>query len=332
MRKDFLDLTGRTFGRLTVLKYVGKNNWGQSRWLCRCTCDKEIIVAGTKLLSCCTKSCGCLSPDITAARSRTHGMSGTPEYIAYNDAKERCTKTNDKEWKRYGGRGIKFLFTSFEQFFAELGPRPEGKLKTGKARYSLDRYPNNDGHYEPGNVRDRTGTSRQSTTTILLRRTAMSGLFDEAMQSAEGKAADAQPGDVRWGIVIGAQHRIPYLVVQCSRCEKSKHLFNADEQSAFDHCGRRDLIPADVLEKFQASLSAYQASKGSGGVAWINSFAGELQKPECAGWGVPQPEWTPPFVSDADLVSVKMKASGEIKRLPSLSARHLVNIGAASPA
>ncbi len=68
----------------------------------------------------------------------------TPEHIAYRHAKGRCSNPTDVAWKDYGGRGIKFLFTSFEQFFAELGPRPEGK--------SLDRI-NNDGNYEPGNVR-----------------------------------------------------------------------------------------------------------------------------------------------------------------------------------
>jgi hypothetical protein len=59
-------------------------------------------------------------------------------------AKYRCTNPKANGWKRYGGRGIKFLFTSFEQFFTELGPRPKGR--------SLDRI-NNEGNYEPGNVR-----------------------------------------------------------------------------------------------------------------------------------------------------------------------------------
>jgi len=68
----------------------------------------------------------------------------TRAYRSYNDAKKRCTNKKATGYKNYGGRGIKFLFTSFQQFFAELGPRPKGK--------TLDRR-NNDGHYEPGNVR-----------------------------------------------------------------------------------------------------------------------------------------------------------------------------------
>lgn len=80
---------------------------------------------------------------------RTHGMKSAlkaaPEYTAYINAKHRCTNPKDPKWKDYGGRGIKFLFTSFEQWFAELGPRP-GPL------FSVDRKDNNEG-YEPGNVR-----------------------------------------------------------------------------------------------------------------------------------------------------------------------------------
>lgn len=82
----------------------------------------------------------------------THGGCHTPEYAAYNAARERCTNPKDKGWPHYGGRGIQFRFTSFEQWYAELGPRPAGVTAKGKALYSVDRE-DNDGHYEPGNVR-----------------------------------------------------------------------------------------------------------------------------------------------------------------------------------
>jgi hypothetical protein len=76
-----------------------------------------------------------------------YGMSGTPEYKAYDAAKQRCTNPNANSYKNYGARGIEFRFKSFAEFFAVLGPRPEGM--------TLDR-PNNDGHYEAGNVAWRT--------------------------------------------------------------------------------------------------------------------------------------------------------------------------------
>ena len=67
-----------------------------------------------------------------------------PERRAFYQARQRCTNRNNISWKNYGARGIEFRFKSFEEFWAELGPRPKGK--------SLDRI-FNAGHYEPGNVR-----------------------------------------------------------------------------------------------------------------------------------------------------------------------------------
>ena len=66
------------------------------------------------------------------------------EYNCYQVAKSRCINKNHKQWDGYGGRGIEFKFTSFEEFITHLGARPEG--------LSLDRI-DNDGDYEPGNVR-----------------------------------------------------------------------------------------------------------------------------------------------------------------------------------
>ncbi|MFB3917249.1 MAG: hypothetical protein ACE14M_11005 [Terriglobales bacterium] len=68
-----------------------------------------------------------------------------PEYRAYVDARYRCTNPKSKTWSQFGGRGIEFRFTSLEQFFAAIGPRPT-------PAHQLGRFDNN-GHYETGNVR-----------------------------------------------------------------------------------------------------------------------------------------------------------------------------------
>jgi hypothetical protein len=70
----------------------------------------------------------------------------------YDSAKRRCTVPRDAAYKNYGGRGIEFRFVSFEQFFLEVGPRPEGKHPSGHPLYTIHRI-DNDGHYEPGNVK-----------------------------------------------------------------------------------------------------------------------------------------------------------------------------------
>lgn len=86
----------------------------------------------------------------------THGHTigkPTPEYYAYNAARQRCLNPNNDAWDNYGGRGIEFRFNSFEEFFAHIGPRPS-------AKHSLDRI-ENDGHYEIGNVRWATASEQQ---------------------------------------------------------------------------------------------------------------------------------------------------------------------------
>lgn len=141
----FQDLTNQVFNRMTILSHQGKNSTGQSLWLCKCVCGTEKIVAAHHLKSGNVQSCGCIRSDSHI----THGGSGTPEYESYNAAKKRCNLElkHLKTYVDYAGRGIEFRFTSFEQFLAEVGPRPEPKMS-----YSLERI-DNDGHYEPGNVR-----------------------------------------------------------------------------------------------------------------------------------------------------------------------------------
>lgn len=75
-------------------------------------------------------------------------ISKTPEYRAWSALKRRCYDPNDAGYKNYGGRGI-FVhpdwINSFDNFLKHIGPRPSSD-------HSIDRI-NNDGNYEPGNVR-----------------------------------------------------------------------------------------------------------------------------------------------------------------------------------
>ena len=146
MRK--LDLAGRKFGRLTLIEVVGVNTAKQRVWRCLCDCGKEHAASQGHLTTNKVTSCGCYRKE----RATTHGMHKTPEWRAYGHAKTRCNP-NHKNHADYFDRGIVFGFTSFEQFFAEVGFKPTPK-------HSLDRIDNDRG-YVSGNVRWATKSQQE---------------------------------------------------------------------------------------------------------------------------------------------------------------------------
>jgi hypothetical protein len=85
----------------------------------------------------------------------THGMTDTPEWRAWKGMVERCTSPTHKAWAHYGGRGIKVCkrWLTFENFYADMGPRPDGM--------TLDRENNNRG-YSPANCRWATWDEQQN--------------------------------------------------------------------------------------------------------------------------------------------------------------------------
>ncbi len=145
----FIDRTGDIFGRLTVLMDSGKTCGTNVKWICRCECGVEVTVSGSGLNRGTSRSCGCLQRELLSDRKRTHGLSNSPEYLVWQSMIARCHNPNNESWKGYGGRGIIVhdeWRNSFAAFFAHIGPRPS-------SNHSIDRFPNNDGNYEPGNVR-----------------------------------------------------------------------------------------------------------------------------------------------------------------------------------
>ncbi len=83
-------------------------------------------------------------------------MTQTKEYRAWANMKTRCLNPHRHTWPRYGGRGVKICdrwLNSFEHFLSDMGYAPS-------PAHSLDRYPDNDGHHEPGNCRWATPTEQ----------------------------------------------------------------------------------------------------------------------------------------------------------------------------
>lgn len=139
-----VDLTGQTFGRLTVLSEAGRYKKNMATWNCQCSCGNTTIAISNNLRKGNTKSCGCLNLE----RIKTHGMAKHPLYKVWQGMKVRCYSENHKHYPNYGGRGITVCDRwkdSFENFHEDVGEGYEKGLQ-------LDRV-DNDGNYEPDNVR-----------------------------------------------------------------------------------------------------------------------------------------------------------------------------------
>lgn len=143
-----IDRTGARYGRLLVLEFAGRNEKKHPIWRCQCDCGSVIILKSHALTEG-TESCGCLHKEVVRDTFKKHGASRSPEYVAWQAMKARCFNAKGNAYRHYGARGVTVCErwkNSFENFFDDMGPRPS-------AQHSLDRFPNNDGNYEPGNCR-----------------------------------------------------------------------------------------------------------------------------------------------------------------------------------
>ena len=160
---------GERFGRLVVQRVAKRSGAdSHSSFVCLCDCGRETIVWGANLIYGRTESCKCLQAEACGRVNLTHGMAGTPTYTAWQRMQSRCYNKADKRYADYGGRGITVCErwrgeNGFENFVVDVGLRPSSV-------HSIDRWPDNNGSYEAGNVRWATQKQQQNnkrSNTIL---------------------------------------------------------------------------------------------------------------------------------------------------------------------
>lgn len=140
-------MVGKRFGRLLVLRYSHNNKDKRPMWVCLCDCGAECIVSGKYLRAGRTRSCGCLHREVSSEINKSHSMSGTKTYQSWHAMLTRCYNKKQASYKKYGALVVTVCDRwrdSFENFFADMGERPEGA--------TLDRI-NPFGNYEPSNCR-----------------------------------------------------------------------------------------------------------------------------------------------------------------------------------
>lgn len=181
-------------------------------WLCKCDCGSSVTVIGADIRSGHTKSCGCFSRERLKVINKTHGLSKTPEYKIFDAMKRRCYKDTCEEYNNYGARGIGICDRwrySFENFYADMGPRPSKK-------HSIERGDNNLG-YGPENCYWGTGFEQANNT--------IKNIYFEL----DGVRLSQRQWERRWGIKYGT------IYSRLRKGDTFANLYRKNEQRFLSH-------------------------------------------------------------------------------------------------
>lgn len=142
MPRKIIDLTGKKFGKLTVIRLSERKN-GRITWLCECDCGNEKVIRADDLRTGNSKTCGCSY----AVHGHNTRRGATSEYRSWNKMIQRCYNKKNRMYKFYGAKGVKVCdeWHEFKNFINDMGEKPT-------TDHSIDRIDVN-GNYEPSNCK-----------------------------------------------------------------------------------------------------------------------------------------------------------------------------------
>jgi hypothetical protein len=156
LKRNRVDVAGRRYGRLVAIERVALTKNRSWTWRCLCDCGAEVVVSLAVLRNG-RKSCGCIAREIHDAKYTPGRRGSQGSFIAM---KKRCLNPLDSSFPNYGGRGVTICarwLSCFENFFADMGERPEGTTLD-----RIDVY----GNYEPSNCRWATDDVQQANRRL----------------------------------------------------------------------------------------------------------------------------------------------------------------------
>lgn len=145
-----IEMTGKQFGRLTVIEEATRHSSGHARWICKCSCGNITNpILGSDLRSGKVLSCGCLHNELLSQKMKKHGMKNTRLYRIWNNMKNRCKQPSVPCYKVYGERGIDVC----KEWEADFLTFYNWAMQNGyNENLTIDRKDNNKG-YSPDNCR-----------------------------------------------------------------------------------------------------------------------------------------------------------------------------------
>lgn len=162
MNQKASQMEGIRYGSLLAIRPAGRMSSRNLIWEFLCDCGNVCQIDGYMVRSGRRTTCQICAADRSKAASRTHGKTESREFSTWTDIQTRCYNRNSKGFSNYGGRGILVCdrwLESFENFLADMGPRPSNQ-------HSIERN-NVNGNYEPSNcrwatIKDQAGNKRNN--------------------------------------------------------------------------------------------------------------------------------------------------------------------------